>query len=61
MGFCFFSTKNLIKSVCVVHASERCLKLRAIKSNPTNNAYDFEPRSSHEKDSHKKNGVFFKK
>ena len=54
-----FSTQNLIKSVCVVHASEPCFELRAVKSKPSYNACDFDPRDSYKKDSYKKGTVHF--
>ena len=47
----FFSTQNLIKSVCVVYASEPCFELCAVKPKSTNNARNFEPRDSYKKDS----------
>ena len=55
----FFSTKNLIKSVFIVYAVESCFKLCGVKSKPTNNACDFEPRDSYEKDSYNKETVYF--
>ena len=43
-GVLIFSTQNLIKSVYVVHAIKPCFELRAVKSKPTNNACNIEPR-----------------
>ena len=55
-----FSTQNLIKSVCVVYASEPCFELRTVKSKPSYNACDFDPRDYYEKDSDKKELCIFK-
>ena len=44
-----FSKQYFIKSVCVIYASECCFDLRAVKSKPSNNARNFEPRDSYNK------------
>ena len=36
VGVLLSSTQNLLKSACVVHASEPCFELCAVKSKPAN-------------------------
>ena len=54
-----FSKQYFIKSVCVIYASECCFDLRVVKSKPSNNARNFEPRDSYnKKDYYKKKTIF---